>query len=133
MAFIQFKYSLTGIFFSGYTLLMEITTLSALAEPTRKRIVELLRDGPQSVGEVAKQLGLRQPQASKHLRVLSEAGLVEVRPVANVRIYQLRAQPLEELDTWIKTFRHVWEDRFNRLDAYLHTLLENEASDDNEK
>ncbi|OFW75592.1 MAG: transcriptional regulator [Alicyclobacillus sp. RIFOXYA1_FULL_53_8] len=112
---------------------MNTMILSALAEPDRKRIVESLCDGSRSVGEVAEKLALRQPQASKHLRVLSEAGLVEVRPVANVRIYQLRAQPLEELDAWIETFRHVWEDRFNRLDDYLRTLHENEARDDSEK
>lgn len=112
---------------------MDPTILSALAEPNRKRIVELLREGPRSVGEIAEKLSLRQPQASKHLGVLSKAGLVEVHPVANVRIYQLRAQPLEELETWIETFRHVWEDRFDRLDDYLRTLRGTEAADDSPK
>ncbi|MES9685531.1 transcriptional regulator [Bacillus sp. AFS001701] len=98
------------------------STLIALAEPNRLQIVELLRDGPLSVGEIAESLGLKQPQVSKHLRVLSEAGLVEVQPIANKRIYKLRPQPLKEMDSWIKSFRHVWEQRFDQLDDYLNKL-----------
>ncbi|SFC26814.1 DNA-binding transcriptional regulator, ArsR family [Bacillus sp. UNCCL81] len=98
------------------------STLIALAEPNRLQIVELLRDGPLSVGEIAESLGLKQPQVSKHLRVLSEAGLVEVQPIANKRIYKLRPQPLKEIDSWIKSFRHVWEQRFDQLDDYLKKL-----------
>ncbi|MEH7453074.1 metalloregulator ArsR/SmtB family transcription factor [Gottfriedia acidiceleris] len=98
------------------------STLIALAEPNRLQIVELLRDGPLSVGEIAESLGLKQPQVSKHLRVLSEAGLVEVQPIANKRIYKLRPQPLKEMDSWIKSFRHVWEQRFDQLDDYFKKL-----------
>ena len=98
------------------------STIIALAEPNRLQIVELLRDGPLSVGEIAEKLGLKQPQVSKHLRVLSEAGLVEVQPIANKRIYKLRPQPLKEMDSWIKSFRHVWEQRFDQLDDYLKKL-----------
>ncbi len=101
---------------------VNMTTLSVLAEPNRLRIVELLRDGPLTVGEIAERLGLRQPQASKHLRVLSDSGLVEVHPSANRRIYKLRPQPFLELDEWIDSFRTIWEDRFNRLDDYLREL-----------
>ena len=79
------------------------STIIALAEPNRLQIVELLRDGPLSVGEIAEKLGLKQPQVSKHLRVLSEAGLVEVQPIANKRIYKLRPQPLKE---WIRGLSH---------------------------
>jgi DNA-binding transcriptional ArsR family regulator len=96
-----------------------LTTLGALAESNRLHIVEFLRDGPRPVGEIAEQLGLRQPQVSKHLRVLSEAGLVEVRPVAQRRIYRLRPQPFSELDAWVESYRHVWDTRFDRLEAYL--------------
>ena len=103
---------------------MDITTLSALAEPNRLRIVELLRDGPRPVGEIAERLVLRQPQVSKHLHVLSEAGLVEVRPLAQQRIYQLQAKPFEELDGWLETFRRTWETRFESLDEYLQELKE---------
>ncbi|TLS53455.1 winged helix-turn-helix transcriptional regulator [Paenibacillus antri] len=101
---------------------MDATTFSALAEPNRLQIVELLRDGPLAVGEIAERIELQQPQASKHLRVLSEAGLVEVHPVANRRIYKLRPEPLQELDTWLETFRRMWEERFDRLDLYLQAL-----------
>ncbi|MBD1382237.1 ArsR/SmtB family transcription factor [Metabacillus arenae] len=93
--------------------------LSALAEPNRLHIIELLRDGPRTVGEIADQLRLRQPQVSKHLRILSDAELVEVQPIANRRIYKLRPQPFIELDGWLKSFRSIWDERFDRLDNYL--------------
>jgi DNA-binding transcriptional ArsR family regulator len=94
-------------------------TLTALAEPNRLRIVELLRDRPRPVGEIAKRLRLRQPQVSKHLRVLSDAGLVDVRPVAQQRIYQLRSEPFNELDIWLETFRRRVNDRMDRLDDLI--------------
>ena len=99
-------------------------TLSALAEPNRLRIVELLRDGPRPVGEIAERLSLRQPQASKHLRVLSEAGLVEVQPVAQQRLYQLQAKPFKELDLWLDSFRRLWEGRLDTLNDYMQELKE---------
>ena len=94
-------------------------TLTALAEPNRLRIVELLRDRPRPVGEIAKRLRLRQPQVSKHLRVLSDAGLVDVRPVAQQRIYELRSEPFDELDTWLETFRRSMTDRMDRLEELV--------------
>ncbi|SEQ48838.1 Helix-turn-helix domain-containing protein [Virgibacillus subterraneus] len=100
--------------------------MSALAESNRLNIIELLRDGPLTVGEVAEQLQLRQPQVSKHLRVLSDAGLVEVEPIANRRIYKLRPQPLMKLDAWLESYRQVWEEKFDRLDDYLVKLQEKE-------
>ncbi|MGM7724328.1 ArsR/SmtB family transcription factor [Metabacillus sp. Hm71] len=98
------------------------TTLNALAEPNRLHIVELLRDGPLTVGEIAERLGLLQPQTSKHLRVLNESGLVEVQAIANRRIYKLRQQPFQDLDNWLESFQHVWHERFDRLDDYLREL-----------
>lgn len=115
-------YSLAGIFLLRYIMPMNTITLSALAEPNRLRIVEMLRDKPCSVGEIAGTLRLRQPQASKHLRVLSEAGLVIVRPLAQKRIYQLQPAPFEELGGWVETFRRIWETRLDNLDAYLQEL-----------
>lgn len=100
--------------------------LGALAEPNRLHIVELLRDGPRSVGEIAERLRLRQPQVSKHLRVLSNAGFVAVRPVAQQRIYQLRPQPFHELDAWLESYRHVWDARFDRLETYLHDVQQHQ-------
>ena len=99
-----------------------LTTLSALAESNRLHIIELLRDGPCSVGEIADRLRIRQPQVSKHLRVLSDAGFVEVHPVAQQRIYQLRPQPFHELDEWLESYRHVWDARFDRLESYLRDV-----------
>lgn len=101
---------------------MTLTTLSALAEPNRKKIVELLRDGPLTVGEIADRLGLRQPQASKHLKVLNEAGLLEVKAEANRRIYRLRSEPFQTLDSWVKSFHRVMEERYDNLDAYLREI-----------
>jgi DNA-binding transcriptional ArsR family regulator len=101
-----------------------MTTLNALAEPNRLRIVELLRENPYPVGEIARRLVLRQPQVSKHLRVLSEAGLVEVHPLAQQRIYQLQAKPFQELDNWVGTFRRIWEMRLDTLDEYMQEIKE---------
>lgn len=103
---------------------MNTATLSALAEPNRFRIVELLRDGPHPVGEIAQRLALRQPQVSKHLRVLSEVGLVEVQPIAQQRIYQLHAQPFKEMAAWLETFRQLWEGRMDTLNDYMQELKE---------
>jgi len=103
---------------------MKAMTLSALAEPNRLRIVELLREKPYPVGQIARRLRLRQPQVSKHLRVLSEAGLVQPRPDAQQRIYHLQAKPFKELDSWLETFRRVWDARLDTLDDYLQDLKE---------
>ncbi|MCF6136504.1 metalloregulator ArsR/SmtB family transcription factor [Pseudalkalibacillus berkeleyi] len=107
--------------------------LSALAEPNRLKIVELLREQRLTVGEIAEQLQIRQPQASKHLKVLSEAGLVDVHPVANQRIYELRAEPFKELDTWIASYRNIMNERFDRLDDYLKELQSQEIDKSNKQ
>lgn len=105
-------------------------TLFALAERNRLQIVELLRDGPLTVGEIAGRLGLQQPQVSKHLRVLHHAGLVAIQPDANRRIYQLRPEPLQELDVWLDTFRRIWDHRFDRLDRYLEDLQQKSTNEE---
>jgi DNA-binding transcriptional ArsR family regulator len=97
-------------------------TLQALAEPNRFQMVELLRDGPRPVGELVQRLGLRQPQVSKHLRVLSDAGLVDVRVDAQRRIYALCPAPLKELEVWIERYRRIWEGNFQRLDGVVEEL-----------
>lgn len=109
---------------------MDITTFSALAEPNRFRIVELLRDGPHPVGEIAQRLSLHQPQVSKHLRVLSKAGLVEVKPVAQQRVYQLHARPFKELASWLETFRRLWEGRMDTLNEYMQELKEQQKHEE---
>lgn len=107
---------------------MDISIFAALAEPNRFHIVELLREGPLTVGEIAVQTGLRQPQASKHLRVLSEAGLVEALAEANKRFYKLRPEPFQEMEVWLESCRRVWEERFDRLDDYLKELQSKESN-----
>lgn len=92
---------------------------STLAEPNRLHIVELLRDKPQSVNELVDNLHLRQPQVSKHLKVLADAGVVVVKPDKNKRVYALKPEPFKELDKWLEKYRNMWEDRFSRLDKLL--------------
>ncbi|MDQ6856564.1 MAG: metalloregulator ArsR/SmtB family transcription factor [Candidatus Dormibacteraeota bacterium] len=105
-------------------------TLTALAEPNRLQIVDLLLSGPRPVGEIVDQLHLRQPQVSKHLRVLSEAGLVEVRPAAQQRIYSLKPQPFVELNDWLEPFRRLTEERLDRFDEVLQELKRKEKEED---
>jgi DNA-binding transcriptional ArsR family regulator len=105
-------------------------TFSALAEPNRLQIVQLLRRKPLAVGEIVDRLGLRQPQVSKHLRVLSDAGLVEVRPVAQQRIYALRSEPLQELDRWLQQYRQLWQERFEQLDDVIRDLQQERGTQD---
>jgi DNA-binding transcriptional ArsR family regulator len=109
---------------------MNSAFMTALAEPNRMRIVELLREGPRPVGKIAMQLRLRQPQVSKHLKMLNEAGLVEMHPYAQQRIYQLQSRPFVELDSWLETFRHIWEKRLDNLDEYLQEVKEKQKRDE---
>lgn len=102
---------------------MDTAVLSALAESNRLHIVELLREGPLTVGGITDRLELRQPQVSKHLRVLLDAGIVDMQADANRRIYQLRPEPFQEMDEWLDSYRHIWNERFDRLDSYLQDLM----------
>jgi DNA-binding transcriptional ArsR family regulator len=94
----------------------------ALAEPSRLQIIDLLLSEPLPVGSVAGRLGIRQPQASKHLRALADAGLLEVQHDAQRRIYALRAQPFQQLDQWLERYRNLFEGQFERLDRVLEEL-----------
>ena len=91
--------------------------LHALADGNRRTLLEILRDHPATAGELAEALPIARPGVSRHLRVLREAGLVDVRPAAQRRIYRLRPAPLIEVDAWLEDYRALWR---NRLDA-LHT------------
>lgn len=113
-------HSLTGIFPQGHIGVVSVAVvMEALAEPNRRRIVELLLDGERSVGRLAAETGLAQPAVSKHLRVLREAGLVEVRRDAQRRHYRIRPQPFAELDAWLKPYRRLWDERLDRLEHHL--------------
>jgi len=104
-----------------------MATLKALAEPSRFQIIELLRNGPRPVGDLVNRLKLPQPQVSKHLRVLSDAGLVDVRVDAQRRIYELRPAPLRELEVWIERYRSIWEENYQRLDVLLEEMKAKEG------
>ena len=108
---------------------MNPQTLAALGEPNRLRIIELLRAGPRSVNEIHGRLKLRQSQASQHLKVLKDVGLVAMEPRAQQRLYRLRAQPLKELHRWLDRYRHIWEDRFDQLDELVEELKREEKPD----
>jgi DNA-binding transcriptional ArsR family regulator len=99
-----------------------LQTLQALAEPHRFQIVELLRGGPRSVHEIETGLGLNQPQTSKHLRVLREAGIVVVRPFAQQRHYGLRAETMRQVHEWIELYRSLWDARFDALDTLVKEI-----------
>ena len=95
------------------------TTFEVVAEPTRRRILDLLRERPRPVGELVEVLGLSQPGVSKHLRVLREGGLVGVRQDAQRRWYELRPEPLAEVDAWLAPYRRLWADRLDALERHL--------------
>lgn len=109
------------------------TTFAALAEPNRYRIVELLRSGPRAVNDIGDRLHLNQPQVSKHLRVLKEAGLVEANQRAQQRLYELRPQPLRQLHGWLERYRRIWEESFEQLDELVEELKEKEKEKTNER
>jgi DNA-binding transcriptional ArsR family regulator len=96
-----------------------VTTYAALAEPHRRQILDLLRSGERSVTDLVARLRLSQPGVSKHLRVLRDAGLVEVRPEGRHRWYGLRAQPLAEVDAWLAPYREYWSGRLDALERHL--------------
>jgi DNA-binding transcriptional ArsR family regulator len=100
------------------------TSFEVLAEPHRRRILELLRQRDRPVGELVDELDLAQPTVSKHLKVLREAGLVTSVAQAQRRIYRLNPEPLRELDAWLLPFRTAWADRLDALERHLDTMEE---------
>lgn len=100
---------------------------NAIAEPQRRAILELLTQGELSVNEIAEALDLNQPQASKHLRVLHEVELVDVRREGRQRIYQLQSDSLKPIHDWVRQFEQFWHKRFDRLDDYLQSLQAGET------
>jgi DNA-binding transcriptional ArsR family regulator len=96
-----------------------MTAYAALAEPHRRQILDMLREGERPVNELVAGLKLSQPSVSKHLRVLREAGLVRARPVGKQRWYGLRARPLAEVDAWLEPYRAHWSARLDALERHL--------------
>jgi DNA-binding transcriptional ArsR family regulator len=96
-----------------------MATFEVLAEPSRRRILDLLREEERSVGDLVERIGLSQPGVSKHLRVLREAGLVRSRAEAQRRVYTVRAEPLEEIDAWLEPYRRFWARTLDDLERHL--------------
>jgi DNA-binding transcriptional ArsR family regulator len=106
------------------------TIFDVIADPTRRRILDLLRRRPHSVGELVDALEISQPGVSKQLKLLREAGLVHVQPEAQRRWYHLNPDPLRELDRWLDAYRKSWSERYTRLDEYLQTFQSKEKEND---
>jgi DNA-binding transcriptional ArsR family regulator len=98
---------------------MPVDTLAVLAEPTRRRITDVLRRAECSVGDLVEALDMSQPAVSKHLRVLREAGIVSVRTAAQRRIYRLEPGPFRDLDAWLTPYRTLWARHLGRLEQHL--------------
>lgn len=107
-----------------------MTIFDVLADPTRRKILDLLLERPHLVGELVQALGISQPGVSKQLRLLREAGLVQVRRDAQRRWYVLQTGPLQELDVWLDRYRKSWSERYEKLDDYLKKLQMEENEDD---
>ena len=101
-----------------------MTPFDVLAEPNRRRILDLLADSERPVGELVSQLQLSQPAVSKHLRVLREAGLVHVRGDAQRRLYSVRPEPLRAVDEWLAPYREMWAARLDDLERHLDTMTD---------
>ncbi len=95
------------------------TVFEVLAEPNRRRLLDLLREEERPVGDLVEALAISQPAVSKHLRILRDAGLVSVRPDGRRRLYQVRPEPLRAVDHWLMPYRALWEARLDALQAHL--------------
>jgi|SRR5437588_8996324 len=95
-----------------------------VAEPKRRKILDLLAESERPVGELVEQLELSQPAVSKHLRILRQAGLVEVRGDAQRRLYRVRPEPLHAIDEWLLPYRRLWVGRLDDLEHHLATMTD---------
>jgi len=103
---------------------------NAVAEPRRRQILDLLAAGERPVNELVDRLGVAQPMVSKHLAVLRQVGLVEVREAGRQRLYRLNGYRLKEIYDWVKGYAQSWEQRFELIDAVLAELKEEEHDGD---
>ena len=103
---------------------------NAVAEPRRRQILDVLAGGERPVNDLVARLKLAQPQVSKHLRVLREVGLVEVRDEGRQRLYRLNGQPLKPIHDWVKNYEQAWNERFDALDEVLEELKREEEGDE---
>jgi DNA-binding transcriptional ArsR family regulator len=105
---------------------------NAVAEPRRREILDLLSGGERPVNDLVRELGLAQPQVSKHLRVLREVGAVDVREEGRQRLYSLNGRALKPIHDWVKSYEQSWTERFDRLDVVLEDLKRKEQGDGSE-
>jgi DNA-binding transcriptional ArsR family regulator len=112
------------LLYNCYAIYMTAATFASLAEPSRLRMLDLLRERPRAVGELVDALGLSQPGVSRHLRVLREANLVSVRPDAQRRIYEVRPEPLSEIDAWLEPYRDLFTRHLDSLERHLDDTKE---------
>ena len=106
---------------------------NAVAEPHRRQILDVLAGGERPVNDLVAQLGLAQPQVSKHLRVLRQVGAVDVRGDGRRRLYRLNGEALKPIHDWVRAYEETWSERFAELDAVLDELKEKEAGDDGDR
>lgn len=99
-----------------------VATFEVLAEPNRRRILDLLRTEERPVGDLVDALAISQPAVSKHLRVLRDAGLVAVRADAQRRLYRVRPDPLQDIDRWLEPYRSMWASRLDDLERHLDEM-----------
>lgn len=99
-----------------------MTTFEIVAEPIRRRILDLLRSDERAVGDLVDALAMSQPAVSKHLRVLRDAGLVDARVDAQRRVYRLIPEPLVEINDWLTPFREAWARKLDALEAHLNEI-----------
>ena len=102
---------------------------NAVAEPRRRDILDVLAGGERPVNDLVRQLGMAQPQVSKHLRVLREVGAVDVRVEGRQRLYRLNGRALKPIHDWVKDYERFWSERFDRLDVVLEELKRKEEGD----
>jgi DNA-binding transcriptional ArsR family regulator len=106
---------------------------NAVAEPRRRQILDVLAGGERPVNDLVAQLGLAQPQVSKHLRVLRQVGAVDVRGDGRRRLYRLNGEALKPIHDWVRAYEETWSERFDELDVVLEQLKEKEEGDDGDR
>ncbi len=106
---------------------MHTAVFEILADPTRRRIVEVLRNGEHAVNDIVEKVGIDQSGVSRHLHILHEAGFVQVYPDGPKRLYSLRPEPFQELETWLRTYKQNMQESFSRLDAHLERMKKKEV------
>lgn len=105
---------------------------NAIAEPRRRQILDVLAGGERPVNDLVRELGVAQPQVSKHLRVLREVGAVEMREAGRQRLYRVNGEALKPIHDWVKNYERSWSERFEQLDAVLAELKEEDEGDDSD-